>query len=86
MPAISAALPKGTEKIPAARKYDVAIHPRKIVSIPNSLPIGGRAMFTEELMKGARKAGIAATIKAVVLFRVRPTTAILSGLNLIKCR
>jgi hypothetical protein len=55
LPVISAILPKGTRNTAPVNRYEVAIQPKSIASVSNSLPIEGRAMFTEELMKGMRK-------------------------------
>jgi hypothetical protein len=41
-------------KIAEARMKEVGIQPRRTAFAPNSSPIAGRAMLTDELMKGVR--------------------------------
>lgn len=55
LPFISAIIPKGTENITAARKYDVAIHPRSVAFASNSLSIEGSATFVAEPIKRGRR-------------------------------
>jgi len=66
-PYMSAILPKGRRNIAEARRYEVVTQVNKIASIPNSLPMEGSAMLTEELIKGVRKELIVATTNAAVL-------------------
>src|SRR5512147_40193 len=54
-PWISARRPNGKRKTAAARMNDVATHPRTIASTPNSRPIVGRAIRTDDPMNGERK-------------------------------
>jgi hypothetical protein len=64
---MSASLPKGTKNIAADKRYAVATQPKSTASMANSLPMVGRAIFTEEPIKGVRKAVSVATSKAVLL-------------------
>jgi len=68
LPCMSAILPKGTRNIAAAKRNEVATQPSSTASIANSSAIKGRAMFTEETMKGVRKEPIVAISKAILLF------------------
>ncbi|OIP30742.1 MAG: hypothetical protein AUK23_08075 [Deltaproteobacteria bacterium CG2_30_43_15] len=67
LPCISAILPKGTRNITAAKRYAVATQLNKTASMANSFPIEGRAMLTEEPIKGVRKDARVATSKAELL-------------------
>jgi len=67
LPYISAILPKGTRNTAAARRYEVATQLNRTAFIPNSCPIDGSAMLTEEPMKGVRKEANEATNKAALL-------------------
>ncbi len=52
---MSAILPKGTRNIAVAKRYEAVTQLNKTASMANSIPIEGRAMLTEKIMKGARK-------------------------------
>ena len=80
LPYISAILPKGTRNIAAARRYEVAIQPSKTAFILNSLPIEGRAILTEEPIKGVRKEVNVAT-KRAALFIAASSLLMLSIIN-----
>jgi len=67
-PWMSARRPKGTRKIAAARTADVATQLKVTASKENSSPIAGRAMFTEEPMKGVRKELPAAAARAAIFW------------------
>ena len=64
---MSANRPKGTSAIAEANKYEVLIHPRVTASRDNSLPIVGRAMFTDEPIKGKKKEAIVAMRSTALL-------------------
>ena len=64
---MSANLPNGTRNIAAARTAEVAIQLRDNASIENSLPMEGRAMFTEDPIRGVRKAAEADAASAALL-------------------
>ena len=64
---MSANLPNGTRNIAAARTAEVAIQLRDNASIENSLPIEGRAMLTEDAIRGVRKAAEADAASAALL-------------------
>ena len=68
LPYISAILPKGTRNIAAARIYEVGIQLNKTTFIENSLLIKGRAMLTEEPIKGVRKEASVAISNTYLLF------------------
>lgn len=68
LPKMSPILPKGTRKMAAARIAEVATQLKVTAPVANSLPMAGRAMLTDEPMKGVRKELRAATIRAALLF------------------
>jgi len=61
LPYISAILPKGTRKAAEDSRYAVATQAKVTAPNDSSLPIAGRAILTEEPMKGKRKDVIVAT-------------------------
>jgi len=62
-PLMSAILPKGTWKIEEVRRKAVATQLRVRALIPNSLPMEGRAMLTDDPMKDMRKEARVVTSK-----------------------
>ena len=64
---MSANLPNGTRNIAAARTAEVAIQLRDNASIENSLPMEGRAILTEDPIRGVRKAADADAASAALL-------------------
>ena len=52
---MSAILPDGTRNIPSERRKEVVTQPNKTASIINSFPMDGRAIITEDPMKGIKK-------------------------------
>ena len=60
-PYISALRPKGTRNMAPARMYELETQLSKTASIENSRPMAGRAMFTEEPIKGVRKEPVVVT-------------------------
>lgn len=68
LPYISAILPKGTRNTAAARRYEVATQLNRTAFIPNSCPIDGSAMLTEEPIKGVRKEPNVTISRAAFLF------------------
>jgi hypothetical protein len=67
LPDMSAILPMGTKNMAAAKRYEVVIQLNETACIPNSFPMEGRAMLTEEPMKGVRKEVKVAISKAALL-------------------
>ena len=61
-PRISAALPKGTRNMEAARKKAVASWLISTALIENSLPMVGMATIRDETMNGARKEPLAVIV------------------------
>ena len=55
LPYISASLPKGTRHTASASRYAVAIQLKRTASTWSSFPIAGRAILTEEAIKGVIK-------------------------------
>lgn len=68
LPKISAVFPKGTRKMAAAKKYEVATQFNITAFISNSLRMEGRAMLIEAPMKGVMKELMVAMIKAGLRF------------------
>jgi hypothetical protein len=60
----------GTKNMAAAKRYEVAIQLNETACIPNSFPMEGRAMLTEEPIKGVRNEVKVAMSKAGLLFPV----------------
>lgn len=52
---MSETLPKGRRNIVVERRYDVFIQVSETVSTDSSLPISGRAIFTDEPKNAVRK-------------------------------
>ena len=63
-PWISASLPKGSRNMAAASRNEVATQLNETASMPNSSPMVGKAIFTEEPMKGIKKAARVAMARA----------------------
>ncbi len=67
LPQMSAALPRGTMNTAIARRWAVTTHPRRTASIPNSVPMGGRATLIAEFAKAGRKAATVAMKRTLFL-------------------
>jgi hypothetical protein len=67
LPYMSAILPKGTRRTAEDRRYAVATQPNVTASNDRSLPIRGRAILTEETMKGKGKK-VSVAIRSIALF------------------
>jgi hypothetical protein len=61
---MSPILPNGTRNMVAVRRKERVSQLNRIASIENSFPIEGRAMLTEEPIKGIRKAPSVVTRRA----------------------
>jgi hypothetical protein len=63
---MSALRPKGTRNMAAARIYELETQLNKTASMENSRPMAGRAMFTEDPIKGVRKEPVVVTSRAAL--------------------
>ena len=67
---MSAILPDGTRNIPSERRKEVVTQPNKTASISNSFPMDGRAIMTEDPMKGIRAEPSVVTRRAGFLLSI----------------
>jgi hypothetical protein len=72
---MSAILPDGTRNIPSERRKEVVTQPNKTASISNSFPMDGRAIMTEDPMKGTRAEPSVVTRRADFLLSIDSNTA-----------